>query len=334
MQSNCDLGIGGLSRRGFLRSAATALPAISIGAAAARAVGQPASTNSTTGRDSNSTVNVKRDLRKAVMYGMIGEGSTVAEKFAILKDCGFEGVEMESPGTIPIDEIKKAIESTGVRVHGMVDSAHWKLHLNAPDAAVRAEAVNALETCVRDAAAVGASSVLLVPAVVNKNQPYDEAYRLSQEQIRRVMPLAKELKVTIAVENVWNGFLLSPLEAARYVDELGGPQPGGGGVGFHFDIGNVINFGWPAHWVKVLGPRIVKLHIKDFSRKKRDEQGLWKGFDVELGDGDADWPATMASLDATGYSMGGRWATAEVRGGDRARLKEISSRMERILGLG
>lgn len=319
------------SRREFLGVATMMMPALAFGGGATGAAARPRSANEPQPAASPVGSSPKRTLRKAVMYGMITEGATVAEKFAILKDCGFAGVEMDSPGTISIDEIRKAMDATGIQVHGMVDSAHWKMHLNSPDEAVRAEGVKSLEACVRDAAAVGAVSVLLVPAVVNKNQPYDDAYRLSQEQIRRVLPMANELKVTIAIENVWNGFLLSPLEAARYVDELGGLAAG---AGFHFDIGNVINFGWPAQWVKVLGERIVKLHIKDFSRKKRDEQGLWKGFDVELGDGDADWPAVMAALDAIGYPTGpARWATAEVRGGDRARLREIGDRMDRILGL-
>jgi len=173
-------------------------------------------------------------------------------------------------------------------------------------------------------------SVLLVPAVVNAELPYDEAWTRSLAAIREVLPLAAELKVTIAIENVWNQFLESPLEAVRYVDELASPW-----AAFHFDIGNVVNYGWPEQWVRILGKRIVKLHIKDYSRKLRNDQGLWKGFDVELGEGDANYAAVMKALDETGFSTaaGGNWATAEVRGGDRKRLQQIAGQMDRLFAL-
>src|SRR5690606_23282712 len=88
----------------------------------------------------------------------------------------------------------------------------------------------------------------------------------------------------------------------------------------YFDVGNVVNFGWPEQWVRILGRRIVKLDVKEFSRSKRDAEGLWKGFDVEIGEGDCDWPAVMAALDEVGFAG---WATAEVAGGGRERLAGI-----------
>jgi len=280
----------------------------------------------------------KRTLKKAVMYGMIGEGKTVLERFTLLRDCGFQGVEMDSPSKIPADEILAAAEKSGIRVHGLVDSVHWQYHLNCPEADIRARGVEALETALRDGKKFGCSSILLVPALVNGKQPYDDAWNLSIAEIRKVLPLAKEMGVKIAIENVWNNFLLSPLEAARYVDELNGPDAAASGTGmaaFHFDIGNVINYGWPDQWARILGKRIVKLHIKDFSRKKRDEQGLWKGFDVELGEGDAGWASLMATLDSIGYSTAphGNWATAEVGGGKADRLKQISEQMDKLFAL-
>jgi L-ribulose-5-phosphate 3-epimerase len=303
-----------MDRRSFLATSAAGVAALSIPATARP---QPASTP-------------KRTLRKAVMFGMVGEGDTIADRFRILRDCGFEGVEMDSPSALNPDEILKARDDTGLMVHGLVDSVHWQMTLSNPDAAVRAEGVKALETALRDGKKFGATSVLLVPGIVNGDVGYDEAYTRSQEEIRKVLPLGAEMGVKIAIENVWNQFLLSPLEAARYVDEFASPW-----VGFHFDIGNVINFGYPDQWVRILGKRTLKLHIKDFSRKKRDEQGLWKGFDVELGDGDAGWAATMKALDETGYSTapGGNWGTAEVRGGDRTRLKQISEQMDRLFAM-
>ena len=96
---------------------------------------------------------------------------------------------------------------------------------------------------------------------------YDDAWKRSLEEIRKAVPVAEELQVKIAIENVWNQFLLSPLEAARYVDEFDSPW-----VGWHFDIGNIINYGWPEQWIHILGKRIVKLHFKEFSKKKRDNE--------------------------------------------------------------
>ncbi len=163
--------------------------------------------------------------------------------------------------------------------------------------------------------------MLLVPAVVNKEVSYDEAYRRSQAEIRKVLPLAKELGIKIGIENVWNQFLLSPLETARYIDEFDSEM-----IGVYFDIGNVVAYGWPEHWIRILGKRIIKLDIKEYSRKLRNEQGMYKGFNVKLGDGDCDWSAVMSALREVGYRG---WGTAEVSGGDRARLRDVSQRMDR-----
>jgi L-ribulose-5-phosphate 3-epimerase len=274
----------------------------------------------------------RRTLRKAVMFGMINapDGASLTDKFQLLRDAGFEGVEMDSPSKTPTADVIAASQKTGIKVHGLVDSVHWKYYLNSPEPDVRALALDALRTALTDGKALGAISVLLVPGVVNKDLSYDDCWKLTQQEIRKVLPLAKETGVKIAIENVWNNFLLSPLEAKRYVDEFADPM-----VGWHLDIGNVINFGWPDQWIRILGPRILKLHIKDFSRKKRDKEGLWKGFEVELGQGDAGWPAVMKALDDIGYSTAptGNWATAEVGGGDANRLKEISAQMDALFAM-
>ncbi|MBS0197903.1 MAG: sugar phosphate isomerase/epimerase [Planctomycetes bacterium] len=302
-----------MTRREFIAASALALPALSPALSLAGRTREP-----------------KRTLRKAVMFGMVGGDLTVAQKFRLLKECGFEGVEMDSPTTIPMQEIAAAAKDTGIVVHGLVDSLHWKFHLNSPDAAVRAKGLEALETALRDGKTLGVASILLVPGVVNEKQPYDQAWELTQAEIRKALPLARECGVKIAIENVWNNFLLSPLEAARYVDEFKDPM-----VAFHFDIGNVINYGYPDQWVRVLGKRIAKLHIKDFSRKKRNDEGLWKGFDVQLGEGDAGWASVMKALDEVGYSTApaGNWATAEVGGGDAARLRTVSDQMDKLFAM-
>jgi hexulose-6-phosphate isomerase len=273
----------------------------------------------------------KRNIKKALKYGMIGGGGgkegeklSVLDRFKMAADAGFDGIELDSPNNLDTDEVLKARDATGMTIPGVVDSVHWQHTLADPDPAVRMRGLHGLEQALRDCKAYGGTSALLVPAVVNKHISYADAYTRSQAEIRKALPLAKELGVKIAFENVWNGFLLSPLEAVRYVDEFESDR-----VGWHLDIGNIVNFGWPEQWVRILGTRILKLDAKGFSRTKRDKEGLWKGFGVEIGDGDCDWPAVMKALDEIGYEG---WMAAEVSGGGPERLKEIADRMDRVLG--
>ena len=266
-------------------------------------------------------------IKKAVKFGMVQEeGLSIREKFELLKSLGFDGVEMDSPNNHDRSEILEARDSTGLPIHGVVDSVHWRDTLSHPDPEVRARGLAGLMTALDDAHAYGASTVLLVPAVVNKGVSYADAYTRSQAEIRKALPKAESLGVKIAFENVWNSFLLSPLECARYVDEFESDS-----VGWYFDVGNVVNYGWPEQWVRILGARILKLDIKEYSRAKRDAEGPYAGFRVPLGEGDCDWPAVNEALSEIGYEG---WATAEIGGGDRERLQEIASRMDTILPTG
>ena len=291
-----------------------------IGTAAAIALGGPARAE-----EKPQEAGTRRPFKKAVMWDMI-KGGSVLERFRMLKEAGFDGVEMNSPGGPPNEEIKAAAAETGMLVEGEVDSIHWKITLSHPNADVRAQGVKGLEQALRDCKELGGTSVLLVPGVVNANVSYDQCYERSQEQIRKVLPLAQELGVKIAIEDVWNNFLLSPLEAARYIDEFNNPAA----IGWHMDIGNVMAYGYPEQWIRILGSRILKLHVKEFSRQKMDREGRWKGFAVKLGEGDIDWKAVMKALDDVGYHT---WMCAEVPGGGVEELKDISRRMDHILSL-
>jgi len=276
-------------------------------------------------------------IRKALKLGMIGVGDSLREKLEAAREAGFEGVELESPNELDIETVLRAKEASGVEIPGVVDSVHWAKPLSHPDPAVRTEGRAALERALRDCKAYGGTTVLLVPGMVNREVSYADAWRRSIREIKRVMPLARELGVRIAIENVWNHFLLSPLEAARYVDEIRGwaEDPGSPRVitpmiGWYLDLGNVVNHGWPEHWIEALGPRLVRLDIKDFSRARRNEEGLWKGFEVLIGEGDVGWARVNEALDRVGYRG---WATAEVRGGGLERLRDISARMDRVLNM-
>ncbi|MEZ4701631.1 MAG: sugar phosphate isomerase/epimerase family protein [Rhodothermales bacterium] len=265
----------------------------------------------------------RKRLFKALKFGMVDEPLSILDKFKLLKEIGFDGVELDSPSDLDPQEVVDARDATGLLIPGLVDSVHWRKTLSDPDPAVREEGRAALEHALREGRRYGCTTVLLVPAVVNKEVSYAEAYERSQAEIRKVLPLAREVGVKIALENVWNQFLLSPLEFARYIDEFDSPW-----IGAHFDIGNIVNYGWPEQWIRTLGPRILKLDVKEFSREKRNDQGLWEGFKVEIGEGDCDWPAVNAALADIGY-VG--WAAAEVSGGNADRLRDIAARMDRVL---
>jgi L-ribulose-5-phosphate 3-epimerase len=261
-------------------------------------------------------------LKKAVKIGMVRGNLSLLEKFQLLKEIGYDGVELDSPNDLELKEVLDARDKTGLTIHGVVDSVHWRQTLSDPNPEVRAQGLAGLKTALRDAAAYGATSVLLVPAVVNKEVSYADAYERSQAEIRKALPLAAEVGVPILFENVWNNFLLSPLEMARYIDEFDSPF-----VGSYFDVGNVVRYGWPEHWIRTLGKRIGKLDIKEYSRELENTKGPRAGFGVEIGEGDCDWPAVMQALADIGYRG---WATAEVRGGDADRLRDIAQRMDRV----
>jgi len=266
----------------------------------------------------------KRPIKKGIMWATVGVKGSILEKMKAIKAAGFAGTEMMSH--MDVDEVLRARDETGLEIPSVCGAHHWGKPLSDPDPKVSAEGLEALKQTLREAKRYGASSVLLVPAVVKKEVSYDEAYTRSQAAIRQAVPLAEELGVKIAIENVWNYFLLSPLEAARYVDEFKSPA-----VGWHFDVGNVIQYGWPEQWLRVLGRRIQKLHIKEFSRKKADQLGKGAGFDVPLLEGDNNWPVIMKAVDEIDYHG---WAITEQGGGDTPEgLKNLCQRLEKILGL-
>ncbi len=255
------------------------------------------------------------------MYGTIGVGKTVMEKMKAAADAGFAGVEPN--GGMDQDEVLRALEATGLKVASVCCHTHWAKPLSDPAPPVREVGLEGLRQSLRDAKRYGADSVLLVPAVVDERVSYAAAWDRSVAEIRKAVPLAEELGVTIAIENVWNQFLLSPIEAARYVDEFGSAR-----VKWHFDIGNVIVFGYPEQWIRILGKRIHRLHLKEYSRTRADKEGRWAGFDVEFLKGTNNWPAIMKALDEIGYAG---WAIAEQGGGGTPEgLRKLSDEITRI----
>jgi len=262
------------------------------------------------------------NLKKGIMWGGIRVGKTIMERFQAAKQAGFDGVEVDSH--LDRNEVLKARDTTGLFIPSVCDSQHWKLLLSSPDPKVREDGVTALKVALEDAKSFGADTVLLVPGRVTESISYDECWNRSSEEIKKAVPFAEKLNVKIAVENVWNSFLLSPLEAARYIDQFQSPW-----VGAYFDIGNILAFGWPEQWIKILGKRIAKIHIKEYSRKLADSRGRSEGFNVKLREGDINWSAVVNALSEIGYQG---WANVEMSGGDTPEgLKDLCDRLKLIL---
>jgi len=258
----------------------------------------------------------KRHIKKSVNLGMVkADSASVEDKFRMIKEAGFEGVEINRPDAIPLEEIIKAKKATDLEVSGIICTTHWDKPLSHNDPAVREQGMRGMKLALNDATEMGCERILLVPGVVNADTYYADAYSRSLSAIRELAPLAEKAKCKIAVENVWNNFLLSPLEAARFIDEINSPW-----VGWHFDIGNVVKYGWPEQWIRILGKRIMNLHIKEFSHAK--------SFNVLLGEGDVRWPEVTKALDEIQFAG---WGILEVEGGDAAHLKFLAERSNSLL---
>jgi hexulose-6-phosphate isomerase len=260
-------------------------------------------------------------IRKSTLLSMLPRDLSFAERFAIARDAGFEAIEI---GTVTeaerAAEIREAAQKTGLRVHSVMNADHWRLPLSSGDPEVVNGSVRGMETSIRNAVLWGADAVLLVPAVVDAKTSYRDAWTRSQKVIReRLLPMAREMKIVIAVEEVWNKFLLSPLEFARYVDDFESPW-----VRAYFDVGNVVFYGYPQDWIRTLGSRIVKVHLKDFSFERKEGRLLWKN----MGEGEIDWPEVRKALDETGYTG---YVTTELQGGDAAYIKDVGARVDRFL---
>jgi hexulose-6-phosphate isomerase len=257
-------------------------------------------------------------IRKAVEFSMLPTSLSVADRFQLARDCGFEAMECPTtPDPSKAEEILSASKAAGLPIHSVMNAEHWRSPLSSADRAVVEKSLEGMRTSLGNARFWGADTVLLVPAVVNPETSYADAWTRSQREIRKLIPLAAELKVIIGIEEVWNKFLLSPLEFARYIDEFNSPW-----IRAYFDIGNVAIQAYPHDWIRTLGKRIVKLHVKDFAFRKRVAEF------TPLLEGEIDWRAVHAALIDIGYQG---TATVELSAGDAAYLKEVNVRFEKIL---
>lgn len=264
----------------------------------------------------------KLPIKKGLVYDMLPSTLSVAERMKLARDVGFEVVQANTtPDEGAAEEMLKAAEAAAIRIDSVMNMDHWKYPLSSGDAAVVEKSLEGMRTSLRNAKLWGSDAVLLVPGVVNPETTYLEAWTRSQREIRKLIPLAAELKVVISIEEVWNKFLLSPLEMKKYIAEFESPW-----IRAWFDVGNVVLYGYPQDWIRTLGKSISNVHLKDFKRKQ-DGYAF-----VNLGDGDVDWGAVKAAFREIGYAGS---AIAELDAGEEAYLRDVSKRIDRlVVGVG
>jgi hexulose-6-phosphate isomerase len=263
-----------------------------------------------------------RNLRKAIMHSTIGVKGSVLEKYRVMKEAGFEGVE--PMGGMNRDEVLAALKETGLQAASVCCHTHWEKPLSAPDEATRKIGFDGLVQSLQDAKAYGASSVLLVPGVARDGVTYQQCFERSIVEIKKAIPVASEAGVKIAIENVGNNFIMSPEQAIEYLDAINSEW-----VGWHFDIGNAGRVGPAQRWINLLGKRIIRIHVKDFTAQSA-ASGTRTGGRPKLLDGDTNWPAVMKALDEAGYSG---WAISEQpaeQAADLESARDLARRMDKI----
>lgn len=256
--------------------------------------------------------------------------------FALARKYGFDGVEVALGENGPVrydstkeelEAYKKTAQEYGIEFYGVVCDDCWGYPLTSDDPAIRKRGEEIVIRQLEVASILGCDTILVLPGVVQGFSelpvvPYDVVYDRALEALKRLAPYAEKYNVNIGLENVWNKFLLSPMEMRDFIDKVGSPK-----VKSYFDVGNVVVNGFPEQWIRILGDRVAKVHFKDFKRSI----GTLDGF-VDIGDGDVNYAAVMQALGDVGYDD---WCTAEVfdANGDMDRVLSVNSdAMDKILG--
>jgi len=259
-------------------------------------------------------------MKKSVCIDCV-PGKTPTEKFALARKHRFEGVEVNTlPDAASRQEYLALSRSSGVGISSVMNNDHWKYPLSDSDRKVRDKSLAGIAASIETAVALGTDMVLIVPAVVTADTTYEQALLRSRETISEILPLCQKNKVMLGIENVWNKFLLSPVEFAHYVDSFDSEF-----IAAYFDVGNIVAYGFPDHWIRTLGKRIKRLHVKGFDSNKH-------AF-VQLRYGTIDWQRVVAALKVTGYTS---FMTAELgpEGSDPLKgFRKISRDMDAILSM-
>lgn len=309
-----------MDRRRFLGS--------TIVATSACAVATAAKTTAASSTITEQDVSLAGRVYKTLKIGMVGVEASLAEKFKAVKSVGFDAIELDSPlrfTRTDVDTVKKAIDESELPVDGTVIGSHWKQTHSSPDPTMRETALKDLVDAITQTDAIGGKTVLLVAGHGKDGTP-EEINARSIENITKALPIAAKHDITIAIENVWNRMhydhdgALETQTADRlvqFVDAFNSPL-----VGMQFDVGNHWKYGSMGDWIRTLGKRIVKLDLKGFLRA----DGEFK----KIGEGDVDWADVRKALQEINFYG---YAAAEVKGGNLERLKEISSNVDKAMGL-
>lgn len=265
----------------------------------------------------------------SVKLGMIadkasGKSLSLTERLAMAAEAGLDGVDFDQAGAHTIEAARAAVQESGVFVHNAINHDHWQKRLTSANAAERAQGVANIAHCLRLSHAAGGSAVLIVVGRASDGAPAETEER-ARKEIQSLLPLAASLGQRILIENVWNEMFYDhnappeqgPQRFIDFVDSFNSPW-----VGMYYDIGNHWKYGQPQDWIRAFGPRCVKLDVKGFSRARNEF--------TEIGEGDLPWPQVQKALQDIGFAG---WATAEVGGGDVARLKKVREQMQRAFGL-
>lgn len=253
-------------------------------------------------------------MKKGINVWSFSE-SSVKDVLALAKKAGFEGVELalNESGELSLNstekeilEIKKIADNEGLDLYSLSCGLYWDYRFSDDDAACREKAFDIAKKQLETAKILGADTILLVPGAVNvefacpeKKVAYDVVYDRSLKALNKLKSYAEQLKINIGLENVWNKFLLSPMEMRDFIDKIGSDY-----VGCYLDIGNTLYCSYPEDWVRILGKRIKKVHFKDY----RKAAGGLHGF-VDLLAGDVNYPEVMNALEEINYDG---WVTAEM----------------------
>ena len=236
-------------------------------------------------------------MKKAMTLGSLPPEMSLTQKFQLAADAGLDGLELTGvDGQAQAEDARAAAGAAGIEISSVMATSHWKLPLSSTDEAVRVEAVKGVEQSLQVADWASTDTVLVVPGVVDEDTRYHAALDLAAKSIRELLPAAEELGVSMALENVWNKFLLSPVEMRDFIDQFDSDY-----VKAYFDVGNILLYGYPVHWIEVLDERIARVHVKDFDTNSRQF--------VALLTGSVDYPRVVNALRGVGYDG---WLTAEL----------------------
>lgn len=278
-----------MDRRNFLKSAALAAAAPAA-ASAAGATGP---------------------IKKAVSIWAFPRNKPSVEAMKLAKEAGFQGIELAfaEDGEINFDStaadmqrLSAEAQKAGIEITSLATGALWQHPLTSEDATTRERGRAIVRKCLELAAGLGVDAILVVPGLVGRGTGaelivgYETAWRRAQEALKELAPEAARHRVVIGVENVWNRFLLSPLEMKRFLQEIGSPW-----VMAYLDVGNILRFGYPQDWIRTLGPLIKRVHVKDFKLAADTFVGLLEG--------DVDWKAVVTAFREVNYRG---WWVAEV----------------------